>query len=77
MSPRRAIPQKKKKSALPRWLVVTAALVVVAGVVIVGVDLFSKLTSAPVPPPTGVAESGRTKGDPKAPIAFVEFSDFQ
>ena len=27
--------------------------------------------------PTGVPSAGRTKGNPNAPIAFVDYSDFQ
>lgn len=76
MSPRRAIPEKKK-SGLPTWVIaVGIGVAVVVGVVV----LFTLQTpSAPSPtaPSTGVAATGTTKGDPNAPIAFVEYSDFQ
>ena len=33
--------------------------------------------STRAPTSNGIAAAGRTKGDPKAPIAFVDYSDFQ
>jgi hypothetical protein len=79
MSPRRAPPQKKKASSgLPSWLIVAAVAVLVIVVVIVGADFIGKaMGSAPVAPVTGISTTGRTKGDPNAKVAFLEFSDFQ
>jgi hypothetical protein len=34
-------------------------------------------SSAPATQPVGIPSSGRTKGNPNAPIAFVDYSDFQ
>lgn len=78
MSPRRAIPSRKNRGRWPPWLVVTAIAVVVVGAFTVGADFWAKVQSPPVgPSPSGLAVNGRTKGDPKAPIAFIEYSDFQ
>ncbi len=79
MSPRRAVPQKKQQQqGLPSWLIVGGIVVVLVVVLVVGVDFISKsMGPAPVPTVSGVTTSGRMEGDPKAPIAFMEFSDFQ
>lgn len=79
MSPRRAPPQKKNpQGGLPSWLIVAAVAVLVVVVVIVGADFIGKsMGSAPVAPVTGTSATGRTKGDPNAKVAFLEFSDFQ
>ncbi len=76
MSPRRAAPQSKA-GGTPSWLVVAGVAIVVVIVVIVGVDLISKaLTSGPAAV-TGLAASGRTRGDANAKVTMVEYSDFQ
>ena len=78
MSPRRAIPEKKKQSGLPSWVILAAVVVVGVVAVIVGADFLAKAQpQAALPPTSGITATGRTKGDPKAPIVFVEFSDFQ
>ncbi len=78
MSPRRAVPQKKQQQqGLPSWLIVGGIVVVLVVVLVVGVDFISKSMGAAPLPTVNVTASGRTEGDPKAPIAFMEFSDFQ
>lgn len=79
MSPRRAIPPKKQpQRGLPSWLIVGAVVVLLVVVLVIGVDFIGKATGpAPVPTVDGITASGRTQGDPKASIAFMEFSDFQ
>ncbi len=78
MSPRRAIPEKKQKGGFPTWMIVAAVAVIAVFVVIVGADFVAKSQGpAVVPTVPGIASSGRTEGDPKAPVAFLEFSDFQ
>jgi protein-disulfide isomerase len=59
-------------------MIIAAIAVVVVFVVIVAADFVTKSQGpAVVPTVAGIASSGRTQGDPKAPIAFLEFSDFQ
>ncbi len=82
MSPRRAIPQQQKRRQLPPWLIVSGLVVFIVLAVLVGADFLSKAqpTSAPSSSTLtfdGITASGRTLGDAKAPIAFVEYSDFQ
>jgi hypothetical protein len=78
MSPRRAIPEKKQQGGLPSWMILTAVIVVAVIAVIVGADFLTKVQAPTVQPPTtGVTSSGRTEGNPQAPITMVEFSDFQ
>lgn len=74
MSPRRAIPQKKE-GGLPGWVLpAIVGVVVVIGVVV----LFTLQTpTAPSTSGGGLSASGRTAGEPKAKIAFAEYSDFQ
>lgn len=82
MSPRRTAPQRKERSSVPPWLIVggLALFVVLAGVV--GADFLSKSQPSPASAITAVTErgltaNGKTLGDSNAPIAVVEFSDFQ
>lgn len=76
MSPRRAIPEKKK-DGLPTWVVAAGiGVVVVVGVIVLFI-LQTPSAPSPTPPSTGVTAAGTTKGDPNALIPFVEFSDFQ
>jgi len=77
MSPRRAIPEKKKQGGLPSWLIM-------AGVAghrrDRGGDRRRLCLQGPVcrrATDDRYHEYRRTKGDPKAPVAFVEFSDFR
>ncbi len=79
MSPRRAVPTKKQTPrGLPSWLIVGGIVVVVVIVLVVGIDFIGKaIGPGPLPTVTGITASGRTRGDPKAPVAFMEFSDFQ
>jgi hypothetical protein len=72
MSPHPTAPQHKKRSGLASWLLIGAVVIVAVIAVVVGADLMIK-SQGPTP---GVA-ADRTAGDPQAPIAFVEFSDFQ
>ncbi len=80
MSPRRAPPQKKQ-TGLPSWIFVAAAAVIVVVVLAIGLDFVSKINTTPPQPTTvstaGIVRSGRTEGDPNAPIALTEYSDFQ
>jgi hypothetical protein len=83
MSPRRPNPEKKQ-SGLPTWLVLAGIVAVALIVVLVGADFLSKAmtqTAVPTGPSsvsaTGITRTGRTEGDPNAPINFVEYSDFQ
>ncbi len=78
MSPHRVARQQKKRDNLPRWVIAIALVIVVGGAIVLGADFWNK-TQPPTggPTPSGIATNGRTKGDPKATIAFVEFSDFQ
>lgn len=76
MSPRRAVPHKKKEGGLPTWVIaVGIGVLVVIGVVV----LFTLQTpsSTPASSSTGITTSGKTKGDPNAKIALVEFTDFK
>lgn len=70
MSPQRTVPEKKKQQA-NRSGIVIAAIVVVAILVIAVVA--SILTQPSAPSSVG----SKTKGDPKAALAIVEYSDFQ
>lgn len=81
MSPRRVAPEKKKQAGLPSWILVAAAAVIVLVVVAIGADFVIK-SQPSLPLPTtvssaGIIRSGRTEGDPNAPLSLVEFSDFQ
>lgn len=81
MSPRRVAPEKKKQAGLPSWILVAAAAVIVLVVVAIGADFIAK-SQPSLPLPTtvssaGIIRSGRTEGDPNAPLSLVEFSDFQ
>jgi hypothetical protein len=69
---------------LPTWLVVAGVVAIALVVVLVGADFLGKLmtqsqvATGPSSVSTGgVTRTGRTEGDPNAPINFVEFSDFQ
>ncbi len=73
MSPRRAAPERKKRSGRTIWLIVGAVAIVAVVGVVIGVDLLMKSR----PPGSGLAASGRTAGSAQAPITFVEYSDFQ
>lgn len=78
MSPRRAVPDKKNKRGLPLWIRLGAIVIIVVAAIIIGMDFTSK-AEAPAAAPTvsGVTGTGRTLGNPHAPIAFVVFADFQ
>ncbi len=66
------------KGGLPPWLIITAIVAVAVVAVIVGADFLMKLQPTPTAPvATNVVASGRTQGDPNAPVSFVEYSDFQ
>ena len=69
MSPRRTIPQQKR--GLPPLVFVIGGIVLI--LVIVGADLISKA----LPTTPSLSAGSRTVGNPKATIAFTEFSDFQ
>jgi hypothetical protein len=75
MSPRRIIPVKEEQNKIPSWaiLIGVGALVIVAAAVL----FVLQTPSAPAPSSANVAASGKTKGDPNAPIAFLEFGDFK
>ncbi|MCL4487898.1 MAG: DsbA family protein [Chloroflexi bacterium] len=78
MPARKPAVKAKPKSGLPSWLVVAAIVVVAVVAVVIAADLMTKLQ----PTSTGsgssdVAASGRTQGDPNAPVSFIEYSDFQ
>ncbi len=82
MSPRRTIPQEKKQGRLPAWLIIGGLTALIVLIVLVAADFWAKSQPAAVPASSGTAlngmpANGRTLGDPKAPIAMVEFSDFQ
>lgn len=81
MSPRRAMPEKKKQTGLPSWIMVAAAAVIVLVVVAIGADFVLKSQPSAALPTTvssaGITRSGRTEGDPNAPLTLLEFSDFQ
>lgn len=72
MSPRRATPQHRKRTGFPTWLLIGALLIVVVVALAVGADWIIKSQGST----PGVA-GDRAVGDPRAPIAFVEYSDFQ
>ena len=81
MSPRRTAPVKKQQSGLPSWVIVAGVAVVVIVALAVGLDFVSKIQTSPPAPTTvsegGIVRVGRTEGDPSAPLALLEFSDFQ
>ncbi len=72
MSPRRATPQLKKRSRLPSWLLIGGVVMVALIAVVVVADSLLKSQDT-----TPAISGSRTVGDARAPIAFVEFSDFQ
>jgi hypothetical protein len=72
MSPRRATPQHKKRKGLQTWLLVGAVVVVAVITLTVGADLMINSQGS-----TPGLSGERTVGNLQAPIAFVEFSDFQ
>lgn len=77
MSPRRAIPEKKKQGRLPPWVIFGAvAIVAVIGVLGISQIMSTVLTPA-VAPVSNLTATGRTLGDANAPVKLVEFSDFQ
>ncbi len=80
MSPRRAIPVRKQRG-LPAWAVVGAVAIVLIVVLVVGIDFVAKTqVKAPIPASASAGDiprSGRTEGDPNAPIELVVFSDYQ
>ncbi len=79
MSPRR-VDSEKKQSGLPSMLVFIGIVVVAIVVVFVGADLLTQWQAsqqATSDPRSGVKLTGKTEGDPNAPIEFVEYSDFQ
>jgi hypothetical protein len=76
MSPRRAIPEKKKQSGLPSWLILAVIAAIAIAAVIVGADSLTKMTAPPAPS-TGSGAASRTKGNPNAKVELVEWSDFQ
>ncbi len=74
------MPEKKKQTGLPSWILIAAAAVIVVVAIAIGADFISKAQPAPVPTTVssaGIVRSGRTEGDPNAPLTLVEFSDFQ
>lgn len=78
MSPRRVDPKLKppaKTRRVPDWMIaVGIGVAVVIGVVV----LFTLQTPQAAPyAPSGVAATGKTKGDPNAKLDFVVFSDFK
>ena len=78
MSPRRTAPPLKKQSGLPTWLIIAGIAVIAILAVVVGADFYSKSQRAPVSfTGRGITANERTLGDPKAPLAVIEFSDFQ
>ncbi len=77
MSPRRAIPEKKKQGGLPSW-VIFGAVVIVALIGVLGfVQIMSAVQSPAVAPVSNLTATGRTRGEPNAPVKLVEFSDYQ
>ncbi len=77
MSPRRAIPEKKKQGGLPPW-VIFGAVAIVALVGVLGIaQIMGTLQSTAVAPVSNLTATGRTRGDANAPVKLVEFSDFQ
>jgi hypothetical protein len=84
MSPRRAAPEKQKQ-ATPPWLIFLAIVVVAGFAVFLVSQLVGAVMSAnnpaqstaSLPTSSGLTSNGRTEGDPKAQVTFVEFSDFQ
>ncbi len=77
MSPRRAIPDKKKRSAIPTSLLIGAVVTVAVIAIIIAADFVIKSQDSAIPSTSSLAASGRTAGNTKAPISFVEYSDFQ
>ncbi len=74
------MPEKKKQTGLPSWILIAAAAVIVVVAIAIGADFIGKAQPAPVPTTVssaGIVRSGRTEGDPNAPLTLVEFSDFQ
>ncbi len=82
MSPRRPIPQQKEKEQFPPWLIFGGLFVFVVVAVLVAADFWTKIQPPTPSSPSGTAlngipANGRTLGDSKAPVAMVEYSDFQ
>ncbi len=71
MSPRRAAPHHPDRSRLPSWPFI-GAIVIVAVIAVVAAGLIMKSNG-----PTPAVAGDRTAGDPQAPLAFIEYSDFQ
>ncbi len=69
MSPHRTVPEKSKSKTNRSWIVVVAVVVVA----ILVIAVVASMLTQPAPSTAGT----RTKGDPKASIAIVEYSDFQ
>ncbi len=77
MSPRRAIPEKKKQGGIPPW-VIFGAVVIVALIGVLGIaQIMSAVQSSAVAPVSNLTATGRTRGDPNASVKFIEFSDYQ
>lgn len=73
MSPRRTAP-RKKQGGLPSWVIPVG----IGAVVVVAIIALFVLQPPPAPvPASGLSAPGRTVGNPKSKVAFVEFSDFQ
>ncbi len=70
MSPHRVAPEKKKPSPTRVWPLVAG----IAVIAVVGLLIAVSVLSQPAAPASLGAKS---KGDAKAPIAIVEYSDFQ
>ena len=78
MSPRRADPKQKETSRrLPTWAIAVGIGVLVIAAVGVLFTLQTPPTKTPVASSTSSASSMRTKGDPKAKLELIEWSDFQ
>lgn len=80
MSPRRTAVDRKQ-GGLPSWLVFAGMAAVAIIVVFVGAEFLGQMRtssqSVAVGSTSGIVRTGRTEGDPNAPIELVEFSDFQ
>lgn len=79
MSPRRADPKLKKhsQSGLPTWVIAGGIGILVVVAVVVLFTLQTPGASAPAAFGPSSTSASRTKGNPDATVAFVEYSDFQ
>jgi hypothetical protein len=76
MSPRRAIPEKKKQGGLPPW-VIFGAVIIVALIGVLGIIQIMNAAQSTVAPVSNITATGRTRGDANASVKLAEFSDFQ